>query len=114
MATRERWEYLTDVSDLARRGKQLVRVGEESIALFRVEDEVYALQDACVHKGRSLSKGFVLQGRVICPGHQWRFDPATGEADDRPLCQPTYDVRVEDGKVYVNLAQRHRITAESR
>ncbi|WP_199432305.1 Rieske (2Fe-2S) protein [Qaidamihabitans albus] len=98
----QEWVYLADVSELARRKKKRVEAGGRSIALFYIDGDVYALHDVCVHKQRSLSKGTVLQGRIVCPGHQWRFDPATGAADDQPLCQPTYDVRVEDGRVYVN------------
>ncbi|WP_233520402.1 MULTISPECIES: Rieske 2Fe-2S domain-containing protein [Prauserella] len=106
--------YLTDLSELMRRKKKLVVADGESIALFLVDGEVYALHDVCVHKQRSLSKGTVLHGRVVCPGHQWKFDPATGRAEDQELCQPTYDVRVTDGRVYVNLVQRQRIPVESR
>ncbi|PXY22812.1 Rieske (2Fe-2S) protein [Prauserella muralis] len=98
----DEWVYLADVSELARRKKKRAEIGGEAVALFYVDGAVYALHDVCVHKQRSLSKGTVLHGRVICPGHQWRFDPVTGAADGQPLCQPTYAVRVEDGRVYVN------------
>lgn len=114
MSIEEHWVHLADYSELARRKKMLAVVDDERIALFFVDGEVYALQDVCVHKQRSLSKGTVLHGRVICPGHQWKFDPATGKADDQELCQPTYDVRIDDGRVYVNMRQRRRVPTESR
>jgi nitrite reductase/ring-hydroxylating ferredoxin subunit len=100
------WVLVAELSELARRKKKQVVVGVTPIALFLVGDRVFALHDVCVHKQRSLSKGAVLHGRVICPGHQWAFDPATGEAADQSECQPTYDVRVADGKVYVDPRQR--------
>jgi nitrite reductase/ring-hydroxylating ferredoxin subunit len=100
------WVLVAELSELARRKKKQVIVGATPIALFLVGDRVFALHDVCVHKQRSLSKGTVLHGRVVCPGHQWAFDPATGEAEDQSECQPTYDVRVEDGKVYVDARQR--------
>lgn len=115
----DEWVYLADVSELARRKKKRVDIGGEAIALFYVDGAVYALHDVCIHKQRLLSKGTVLHGKIICPGHQWRFDPASGEADGQILCQPTYDVRIEDGRVYVKPVRRTgvgatTVTAESR
>lgn len=96
------WVYATEFVALERRKKTQVTVAGETVALFLVGDEVFALQDTCVHKQRSLSKGAVWQGRVICPGHQWAFDPATGWAEEHQCWQPTYDVHVADGKVYID------------
>ncbi|EHR50932.1 ferredoxin subunit of nitrite reductase and ring-hydroxylating dioxygenase [Saccharomonospora marina XMU15] len=105
------WLHLADLSELARRKKKRVVVAGEQIALFFVDGQVYALHDVCVHRQRSLSKGVVLGGAVVCPGHQWRFDPATGQAHDQPLCQPTFDVRVDGDRVYVNPVRRGRVGA---
>lgn len=96
------WVKVAEFAELARRKRKLVEIGNEKIALFLVDGEVCALHDTCVHKQRSLSKGTVLHGRVICPGHQWAFDPATGQVDDQDECQPTYAVRVEDDAVYID------------
>ena len=41
------------------------------------------MDDVCVHKERSLAKGTLLDGQVICPGHQWKFDPRTGRPEDQ-------------------------------
>ncbi len=49
-----------------------------AVALFQTEGRVYAFADLCVHQDRSLFKGTLLHGKVICPGHQWQFDLETG------------------------------------
>jgi nitrite reductase (NADH) small subunit len=95
------WVHVAELEELSRRRKKLVTVGTLQIALFFDDGEVYAFQDSCVHKGRPLSRGTVLNGRLICPGHQWAFDLRTGWAEDRPECQPLYPVRVEDGRIWV-------------
>lgn len=100
------WVLVAELPELARRKKKQVLVDGTPIALFLVGGRVFALHDVCIHKQRSLSKGTVLHGRIICPGHQWSFDPATGQAADQVECQPTYDVRVEDDKIYVNARPR--------
>jgi nitrite reductase/ring-hydroxylating ferredoxin subunit len=100
------WVPVADLSELTRRNRKQVFVGDEPVALFLVNGDVYALHDTCMHKGRSLSRGAVLNGRVICPGHQWAFDPKTGYVEEQGRCQPSYPVRIEDGRVYVNPQQR--------
>lgn len=100
------WLAVAELADLARRKKKQVMVGGEPVALFLVGSDVYALADTCMHKERSLSKGVLLNGRIVCPGHQWEFDPATGYVAEQDRCQPSYDVRIEDGTVYVADAPR--------
>lgn len=104
------WVKVAAVAELARRKRKLVEIGGEKIALFLVDGEVCALHDVCVHKQRSLSKGTVLHGRIICPGHQWAFDPTTGQADDQDECQPIYAVRVDGDDVYVDPRRRAVVT----
>src|SRR5690606_34063590 len=77
-----------------------------AIALFHANDRIYAFADLCVHQDRSLVKGTLLHGRVICPGHQWRFDLETGYEEDQDLCQPVYPVLVRDETVLVDLTPR--------
>ncbi|GAA4516741.1 MULTISPECIES: Rieske (2Fe-2S) protein [Nonomuraea] len=114
MSTPAEWVEVASLRELERRNRKLVTVGAEQIALFLVDGEVYALADTCVHKRRSLSKGTLLHGRVICPGHQWSFDPRTGEADGQDRCQPVHAVRVDDGVVYVDPRPRALTAEESR
>lgn len=98
------WHEVATVRDLEARKRMAVTVGETTIALFSIKGVVYALADTCVHEQRQLSKGAVLFGKVICPGHQWKFDPATGEAEGQDRCQPAYPVRVdENGAISVSL-----------
>lgn len=95
------WLAVAQLSELARRKKTQVDVEGEPVALFLVGSRVFALADTCIHKQRSLSKGVLLNDRIVCPGHQWEFDPATGYVEDQDRYQPTYDVRVEGDTVYV-------------
>ncbi|TYB47024.1 Rieske 2Fe-2S domain-containing protein [Actinomadura chibensis] len=95
------WVHAAPLAEVRRRRRLAVTVAGRRIALFLVGGDVYALDDTCVHKQRSLSKGAVLNGRVICPGHQWVFDPATGAVEGRDECQPVHAVRVDGDAVYV-------------
>jgi nitrite reductase (NADH) small subunit len=99
------WTRLITVRELGRHRKLRIEAGGTAIALFRAGDRLYAFRDLCVHQDRSLAKGTLLHGRVICPGHQWAFDLDTGYERDQDRCQPTYPVKVEDEVVYVDLTR---------
>jgi nitrite reductase (NADH) small subunit len=85
--------------------RRYVRDDGRTIAIFRSEkDEVFAVRDACPHKGGPLSQGIVLGDSVSCPLHGWCIDLRKGEA-----CSPDagrverYVVAVEDGIVKMHV-----------
>lgn len=100
------WVAVATVKEVTRRRKLRVEVAGLAIALFHANDRIYAFADLCVHQDRSLVKGTLLHGRVICPGHQWRFDLETGYEEDQDLCQPVYPVLVRDETVLVDPTPR--------
>lgn len=62
--------------------------------------EYVALLDRCPHRDIALSRGVVKDGRLVCPGHFWRFDLRTGDRTDLPERGATvYPTRVVDGCV---------------
>ena len=84
-------------------GRQLVLEGR-SVAVFRHEGKVYALDGICPHAGSPLGPGFVSKGTVECPWHGWRFRLADGTSPDvEGLVQATYPAREVDGSVFVGI-----------
>ena len=73
------WIATVPLAELTRRKKTRGEVRGRPVALYLVGDRVFALDDVCVHKGRSLSRGVLWGGKVVCPGHQWTFDPESGQ-----------------------------------
>jgi phenylpropionate dioxygenase-like ring-hydroxylating dioxygenase large terminal subunit len=45
--------------------------------LWRHAGKVAAWKDLCIHRGSRLSKGWVVDGTLVCPYHGWRYN---GEA----------------------------------
>jgi 3-phenylpropionate/trans-cinnamate dioxygenase ferredoxin component len=82
-----------------------VTVGEETIAVFRIGDDVYAIGDRCSHAEASLAEGDVFGTDVECPRHGSEFDLTTGEPMSLPATRPvpTYPVTVEDGTVFLDV-----------
>ncbi len=65
------WRRICAIADIPPLGARVVKhAAQGDIALFRnAENEVFALRDACPHKGGPLSQGIVFGRRVACPLH---------------------------------------------
>jgi len=48
------------------------------ILLVNVDGEYFAIENACPHSGLALHSGSLLDDCVICPGHGWQINLATG------------------------------------
>lgn len=81
-----------------------VDIGDRRIAVFRYQDEIYALDETCPHRGAPLHQGKVANGIVICPWHQWQFGLADGCSPVNPNSRVRkYRVRVKGEAVFVSL-----------
>jgi nitrite reductase (NADH) small subunit len=97
------WVPVARLADLEAGGRTLVGAGGTEIALFRVAERIYAIQNRCPHRSGPLIRGFVEPGPAVrCPMHGWRYDLATGESD-RPARATVYPVRVEGDEISVLL-----------
>jgi nitrite reductase (NADH) small subunit len=95
------WVEVGAVEAVRRARKRVIDVDGTPVVLFWHADRAFALQNICIHRERELVKGVILNDRIVCPGHQWAFDLETGFEDKVCRWQPTFDVKVDDGVVYV-------------
>jgi nitrite reductase/ring-hydroxylating ferredoxin subunit len=97
---------LSDLRD--RVGKRFIipasdNSGDEiEVALFKVDDEVYALSNICPHQHTALIyDGFIEKNCVVCPAHGWMFELKTGKQPTGAKGLDVYPVKIENGEVYV-------------
>ena len=82
-----RWVKIAKESDL--NGDVTVfDINGKAVALFRLEDGYYAIDDTCSHEEAFLSEGEIEDGKVECPLHGAEFDLKTGEALTLPATKP--------------------------
>jgi 3-phenylpropionate/trans-cinnamate dioxygenase ferredoxin subunit len=77
-----------------------------TFALYRTAaDKYYATDGLCTHAKVHLAGGLVMDRLIECPKHNGRFDFTTGKAQGAPVCVDlkTYEVKVEDGRVFLRL-----------
>lgn len=99
---RDGWVAVATLDEIKRIRKKVVEVDGAPVALFWHGERVYAIRNVCIHRQRELVRGVILNGRIVCPGHQWSFDLETGYEATKCEYQPTFDVRVDGGTVYVD------------
>ena len=82
-----------------------INVGGKSIALYQVEDTVFATDNICTHGNARLCDGFLEGHEIECPLHQGKFDIRNGKAMCAPLTEDikTYPVKIEGNRVLVAL-----------
>jgi nitrite reductase (NADH) small subunit/3-phenylpropionate/trans-cinnamate dioxygenase ferredoxin subunit len=98
------FQTVCKVQDLLEGEGKAVAVGKKILAVFRVNGQVFAIDDVCPHMGASLSSGYVEQGIVTCPWHAWRFRLNDGTWADNPRLKiGCYPVRVEGDNVQVQV-----------
>ncbi len=113
----QQWKAVCQVADIPVLGARVVkRAGAHDVAIFRNgEDKVFALLDRCPHKGGPLSQGIVFGEHVACPLHNWSIglDSGCANAPDEG-CTPRFSVKVEDGKVFLDVAELNSVAIEAK
>ena len=93
------------LDDIPRQGARMLKTHLGCVAVFRTaDDQVFALDDRCPHKGGPLSQGIQHGQSVTCPLHNWKIDLASGEAlGPDEGCTNVFATKVEGGVVYLAL-----------
>ena len=73
----------------------------DELAIYNVNGEFYATDNFCPHRGAPLSDGVVKGHIVECGWHGWEFDVRTGECLTVTETIRVFQVRVEEGKLFV-------------
>lgn len=107
------WFPACRVEDVPANGGVCVKYNDTQIALFHFarRNEWYATQNECPHRMQmALSRGIIGsqsgEPKVACPFHKKTFSLVTGEClSDDECAITTYEVKVEDGKVYIAIEE---------
>lgn len=100
------WVRIGAISDIPLRGARVVKTPAGCLAVFRPsENEVFALDDKCPHKGGPLSQGIVHGTSVTCPLHNLVINLENGQVDGPDEGRvTTYSLRLEDGDILLKVS----------
>jgi len=99
------WKFASDIDTVREQGVAGFYIDGCDVALYAVDDVVFATENQCTHGEARLSDGFLLGDEIECPLHQGRFNVRTGAAMCVPVqtCIRTYPVKIEQGRVFISL-----------
>jgi nitrite reductase/ring-hydroxylating ferredoxin subunit/multimeric flavodoxin WrbA len=108
----ENWVDVGAADELKTTPLRRISVQNRDIALSFRDETFGALSNACNHVGGPLGEGRLDGDYVTCPWHQWKFHRATGKGEPgfEEDAVPAYPVKVENGRVLVDLANASRRT----
>ena len=100
------WTPICRLDDIPVLGaRRIARTHGPAVAVFRAaDDSVFALLDACPHKGGPLSQGIVFGRSVACPLHNWTIalEDGCARAPDQG-CTTRFAVRLDGDSVQLDL-----------
>ncbi len=106
MSETEDWVDLGAAAELSQQPLQPVNARKVALALSFKDGVFGAVSNVCNHAGGPLGEGTIDGEYLVCPWHHWKFNRCTGAGEpgyeaDRV---PSWPVKVEAGRVLVNLA----------
>ena len=91
-------------TDVPNRRSRRVRLGEEDVALWHVDNRWYAVSNVCSHQHIAALHQGILQGETLtCHMHGWTYSLETGRAVNGDGRIRTYEVRIEGEDIYLRL-----------
>lgn len=88
-----------------RKGRRFILDDENEIAVFKVENVIYVVDNICPHNHiPQIFDGYVEELYVTCPMHGFRFNLMTGEQPTKLGCRlRTFEHKTEGDYLYVKI-----------
>jgi nitrite reductase/ring-hydroxylating ferredoxin subunit/multimeric flavodoxin WrbA len=99
------WHDLGPVDELQRIPLRQLAIGRTRIALSCRDGVFGAISGTCNHAGGPLGEGRLDGEYITCPWHNWKYHRVGGQGEPgyETEAVPRYQVKVEGGRVWVNL-----------
>jgi nitrite reductase/ring-hydroxylating ferredoxin subunit len=103
----EGFQRICSIKDLYNgTGKRFI-VNNVEIAVFLIQNKVYAVSNICPHQHSALIyDGFVEDENVVCPAHGWTFNIKTGKTPAGRKGLDVYETVCVEDKVYVKVGEK--------
>ena len=108
----ENWVEIGSTEELSATPLRRVTAGRRELAVSFDRGRFGVVSNTCNHVGGPLGEGRLDGDYVTCPWHNWKFHRCTGlgEPGFEEDAVPAYNVKVENGRVLVDMASATRRT----
>ncbi len=97
---------VASVEDLPNGERMFIEIDHETIVVFNIAGQYFAIADLCTHDSGPVGDGDLEENyQISCPRHGGRFDIRDGKAVAFPAVEdiPAYPVRVVGGELQIGL-----------
>jgi 3-phenylpropionate/trans-cinnamate dioxygenase ferredoxin component len=97
------WINVFNENALMNGENNVIDVDGTDVAIFKINDEFFAIEDVCSHDGTEIASGELDGDEIICPRHGARFCIKTGTVKSAPAYEDihSYPVRIVEGIVQI-------------
>ena len=104
--TQAKWTDIGALEGLSAQPVSRVRIDGTALAVTFKDGVFGVVSNACNHVGGPLGEGRLDGDYVVCPWHGWKYHRCSGQGEPGSETDfvPSYPVKVENGRVMVDLA----------
>ncbi len=98
------WVRVCAASDIPEARAKIAKLPNgDRVAVFRMDNKLSAISNACAHQNGPLGEGKILRCLVTCPWHGFQYDVRSGRSP-APFTEiiPTYNIAVRGDDVLVD------------
>lgn len=105
MAGNENWVDICSLEEASEAPLRRVKAAGMDFAVSFKDAKIGVVSNICNHVGGPLGDGRLDGDYIVCPWHNWKFHRCTGmgEPGFEEDCVPAYPVKLENGRVLVDL-----------
>ena len=74
-----KWNKIGAISDYSDGNQWLIEIDKRPVALFKYNNQYYAIKNSCAHQGYPLAEGNLKDYIIECPLHGWVYDIRDGK-----------------------------------
>lgn len=96
------YEKICKLSDLKENQGKRFLINDVDVAVFKVDDKIFALSNICPHQHtKIIYDGVVEDDCVVCPAHGWMFNLKTGKQPTGARGLDSFTIKILNDEVYV-------------
>src|SRR5262245_692297 len=93
-----------NLEDLWEGEMKSIELNGKKVLLARVEGEIFAYPDRCLHKALPLSTGKLEGDLLTCAAHGWQYNVKNGcGINPKNIQLKAYSVQIEDQAIWVDI-----------
>jgi nitrite reductase/ring-hydroxylating ferredoxin subunit len=109
----QNWIDIGGAEELSAAPLKRITAMNREFAVSYKDGQLGVVSNTCNHAGGPLGKGRLDGEYIVCPWHNWKFHRCNGKGEPgfEDDCVPAYSVKVEGGRVLVDLnsaSKRHK------